>query len=207
MNIRDSYDTWSNQYDEELNRTRDLEALALRETFEGHHCQECLEMGCGTGKNTSWLMNISDHVTAVDFSTGMLNAAKEKIGEGNVSFIQQDLNSAWELGDRHFDLATFSLVLEHIRDLNPIFKKLSRCVKKDGTVYVGELHPYRQYNGSKARFDMDEERHTLTCFTHHISDFTRAASEYGFVLKEMKEYFDDDERSGIPRILVLVFRK
>ena len=41
------------------------------------HLDHCLELGCGTGKNSAWLVT-KGAVTAVDFSEGMLAIAKEK---------------------------------------------------------------------------------------------------------------------------------
>ena len=57
-----------------------------------------------------------------------------------------------------FDLVTFSLVLEHIEDLEPVLAKAANCMHSGATLYNGELHPYKQYAGSKARFDTAEGR-------------------------------------------------
>lgn len=63
---------WSSQYDTDRNRTRDLEALELREALAGQRFRRILEIGCGTGKNTQWLHGICRKCTAVDLSEGML---------------------------------------------------------------------------------------------------------------------------------------
>jgi ubiquinone/menaquinone biosynthesis C-methylase UbiE len=57
MSIQKAYDNWSSQYDNNDNKTRDLEARALQETLAGIQFTNCLEIGCGTGKNTAWLLN------------------------------------------------------------------------------------------------------------------------------------------------------
>ena len=57
MNTREAYNKWSEQYDTNINRTRDLEAVALRKTLSVIPFKRCLEIGCGTGKNTEWLVN------------------------------------------------------------------------------------------------------------------------------------------------------
>ena len=56
MDTRQAYNLWSKQYDENINKTRDLEARAFRETLESYDFKYCLEIGCGTGKNTEWLL-------------------------------------------------------------------------------------------------------------------------------------------------------
>jgi hypothetical protein len=52
MSVRKAYDTWSSSYDTDENKTRDLEAIALRTMLEAIPFENCLEIGCGTGKNT-----------------------------------------------------------------------------------------------------------------------------------------------------------
>jgi hypothetical protein len=87
-----------------------------------------------------------------------------------------------------------------------IFKKAATKLNPGGHVYVGELHPFKQYTGSKARFDTPEGQHVVTCFTHHVSDFIDAANANGFSLVKMAEYFDGDDKNSVPRLLVLLFQ-
>jgi len=98
-------------------------------------------------------------------------------------------------------------VLEHIEDLGPVFKKASKAAKTDGYLYVGELHPFKQYNGTKARFETPEGIHVVDCYNHHLSDFTEAAKKSGFEIVRIMEFFDDKEVKSIPRILTMLFQK
>jgi ubiquinone/menaquinone biosynthesis C-methylase UbiE len=207
MEIKDAYNQWSLIYDTNLNKTRDIEALALREMLKNVSFKSCLEMGCGTGKNTSWLLERSERLVAVDFSPEMLAKAKEKIKSSKVSFIEADITMSWNFISQTFDLITFSLVLEHVHDLNHIFKEAARASHSGSYLYLGELHPFKQYAGTKARFENEEETTVLTCYTHNISDFISAAAANGFELIWLNEYFDDDDRASIPRILSLLFKK
>lgn len=52
MNVQQAYNIWADQYDTNQNKTRDLEGIALREILQDIHFENCLEIGCGTGKNT-----------------------------------------------------------------------------------------------------------------------------------------------------------
>ncbi len=79
MNTQQAYNSWSEQYDTNENKTRDLEAISLREHINGQEFEHCLEIGCGTGKNTAWLITQSKKVLAVDLSEEMLSKAKQKI--------------------------------------------------------------------------------------------------------------------------------
>lgn len=207
MEVKKAYNIWAAQYDTNDNKTRDLEARSLRGALSQIDFQTCLEIGCGTGKNTEWLAAKSTHLTAVDLSEEMLEIAKQKNIADNVEFQLADINNDWTFTDRQYDLITFSLVLEHIENLNNIFKKTSKAIKPGGLVYIGELHPFKQYAGSKARFDTESVQETVNCFNHNISDFTQSAIENGFELVHINEYFDDDDRTNIPRIMTLLLEK
>jgi predicted TPR repeat methyltransferase len=205
METKQAYNTWADQYDYDDNKTRDLEAFALQHTLNNIDFKYVLEIGCGTGKNTKWLFTKATKITAVDFSEKMLAKAKEKNLSDNVQYHHADITKDWSFTNRHYDLITFSLVLEHIDDLNKIFEKASAV--SDDYVYIGELHPFKQYSGSKARFDTEEGQQLIQGFIHHVTDFINAAKQNNFEVVDVNEYFDDDDRSTIPRILTILLRK
>jgi ubiquinone/menaquinone biosynthesis C-methylase UbiE len=205
--VQQAYNSWATQYDTNENKTRDLEARSLRETLATLSFTHCLEIGCGTGKNTVWLMEKAATVTAVDLSEEMLAKAKEKITAAHVQFVQADITQPWTFAAQQYDLVGFSLVLEHIELLSPIMKKVANVLTTGGYLYISELHPFKQYNGSKARFETEAGTQVVTCFNHHVSDFTDAATANGLELITLKEYFDEDDRNNIPRLLTLLFQK
>lgn len=207
MNIKNVYNDWSAQYDTNVNPTRDMEGVALREMLTDFSFERILEIGCGTGKNTAWLVTRAKEVTAVDFSEKMLAKAKEKITSKKVRFVQADVLGAWDFSEGKYDLVTFSLMLEHVEDLGAIFEKVAAVTKPESLVYIGELHPFKQYSGSKARFETAEGTQVLTCFEHHVSDFLSAAFEHNFELIVLNEHFDNVNRTTIPRILTILLRK
>ncbi len=207
MQVREAYDLWSQQYDTSDNRTRDLEAVALRTMLGEVPFTRCLEIGCGTGKNTQWLMTRAQRVTAVDLSEGMLAKAREKITPDTVQFVQADILQPWDFKTGLFDLVTFSLVLEHIEHLVPVLKEAATSLASGGYVYIGELHPFKQYAGTKAHYSTEQGVEVVTCFDHHVSDFLQAARSNGLELLQLSEHFDTDDRSKPPKILSLLLVK
>jgi ubiquinone/menaquinone biosynthesis C-methylase UbiE len=207
MNVKQAYNIWSTQYDSNDNKTRDLEGVALRTTLEGLNLEDCLEIGCGTGKNTVWLITQFNSVTSVDLSDQMLEKAKIKVTSDKVKFIQADILQPWRFATKQYDLVGFSLILEHIEDLESVFVKTVDVLKKDGYIYIGELHPFKQYNGTKARFETEEGLQIVTCFNHHVSDFTQLAHKFGLEIVDVNEYFDDNDRTILPRIFTVLLRK
>ena len=118
--VKDAYNSWAQQYDSNENKTRDLEARSLRETLAPLSFAHCLEIGCGTGKNTVWLMEKAATVTAVDLSEEMLRKAKEKITADDKVDIQNRTTYVADLND----LADADLVIEAIVENLEVKRKL-----------------------------------------------------------------------------------
>lgn len=207
MEVKHAYNVWASQYDSNENKTRDLEGLALRETLDNIPFKSCLEIGCGTGKNTSWLVSRASTVLSVDFSEEMLAVAKAKLSAPGLVYRQADVSLPWTFVDKQYDLVSFSLVLEHIEDLHHIFKEAVNALAPGGHIYIGELHPFKQYTGSKARFETKDGLQIVNCFNHNISDFIQAAAKCNLRIVDVNEYFDDNDRTQLPRILTLLFEK
>jgi ubiquinone/menaquinone biosynthesis C-methylase UbiE len=207
MNNQQAYNQWSNTYDEVKNKTRDLEGIALRARIFQAKFEAVLELGCGTGKNTEYLQTLANQLIAADFSTEMMEKAKEKIKANNVQFQQIDIREIWRFKKNQFDLITCSLILEHIENIDFIFQQAQTVLKKGGIFYVGELHPFKQYAGTKARFDTLEGVFVLECFIHNMSEWLDVAKKNKFECLELKEWFDDDDETMIPRIVSFIFKK
>ncbi len=207
MDPRQAYDFWASLYDTNKNNTRDLEALALKETLADIPFNAVLEIGCGTGKNSGWLLNRCGTLLGVDLSPNMLEQARAKFQGPAVNFLNANINEEWTFATTSFDLVTFSLVLEHIENLAPVFEKTYKALSPGGYVYVGELHPFKQYTGTKARFDTADGRQLVDCFNHHVSDFTMTATRAGFSILQVNEHFDTPDHNEIPRIITILLRK
>jgi ubiquinone/menaquinone biosynthesis C-methylase UbiE len=149
MNIQNAYNEWSEIYDSNTNLTRDLDQKVTQDLLGNLQFDSILELGCGTGKNTAFLSQIGKRVHALDFSLGMIEKAKEKIKKDNVHFSIADLTKRWPCEDEDYDLITCNLVLEHIKDLPHIFSEASRVLKVKGKFFINELHPFKQYQGTK----------------------------------------------------------
>lgn len=207
MSVQKAYNDWSTSYDTDQNLTRDLDQSVLREALADVHFKSVLELGCGTGKNTAFLAQISDRVHALDFSEGMVAKARDKVRAGNVRFSIADLTKKWPCEEASFDLVVCDLVLEHIEDLSIIFSEASRVLKTKGKFMINELHPFRQYDGKKARFTRGEAVTEIEAFIHNISDFTDAASEQGFTLVRLNEWWHTADQDKPPRLVSFLFEK
>lgn len=206
MSIEKAYDHWSEQYDTNKNRTRDLDKIATQTVLAHLDFDNVLELGCGTGKNTQWLIEKTKKILSIDFSENMLNIAREKIKSQKVEFRKADITKQWSWAQQEFELITCNLILEHISELEPVFEKASSQLNSGGHFFVSELHPFKQYKGTKARFESKNGRIELETYTHHISDFTTAAKKAGFIIDRIDEWFDEDQRHT-PRLISFLFQK
>lgn len=205
MHVADAYTAWSATYDADANRTRDLDADVTRGALGARRVRSLLEIGCGTGKNTALYAGIADRVLAVDFSAGMLATARRKIDAPNVRFAHADLTARWPCDDASVDLVACNLVLEHVEHLPPVFAEAARCLGAGGAFFVSELHPFRQYEGTQARFvDAGDETVHVPAFVHHVSDFLDAAAHAGLSVVALREWWHADDVNRPPRLLTLL---
>ena len=205
MSIQDAYNEWSDIYDSNINRTRDLDAQVTRLLLKGRRFPSIVEIGCGTGKNTEFLAEIGDAVLAFDFSEKMLAKARQKVTASHVRFEQADITQPWNCKDNSFDLITCNLVLEHIQDLNHIFAQAARTLRSRGQFLINELHPFKQYGGTKARFERGADVVEVDVFIHHISEFMNAAKAHGLTLVKFDEVWHGDDAGKPPRLASFVF--
>ncbi len=207
MNIQQAYTDWSDTYDQDRNLTRDLDAIVTKEILANLRCQSILEIGCGTGKNTALLARIGRQVLAIDFSPGMIEKAREKLSLANVTFNAADITHAWPGKDQSFDLVVCNLVLEHVSDLFFIFAQAFRVLRLGGRFFVSELHPFRQYLGTQAKFQRNQVTTQIPAFVHHISDFIDAGATNNLALCTMKEWWHEEDKDKPPRLISFMFQK
>jgi ubiquinone/menaquinone biosynthesis C-methylase UbiE len=205
IKTKDAYNSWAKTYDTVINKTRDLDALVSQTVLANIKAKRMIELGCGTGKNTPFFLTKCDELLAVDFSKEMLAIAKEKITADTVQFKQADITKKWAFGKAQ--LITCNLILEHIEDINFTFEQAAKSLNKKGHFFICEYHSFRQYQGKGARFEQNGKELTVEYFVHHISDFCEAAKRNGFILNDLQEWFDDDNRTQIPRLASFLFQK
>jgi len=203
--IIDNYNVWAYQYDNNINLTRDLDKTVTRESLSNIDYFKVLELGCGSGKNTEWLITKADKLVGLDFSKNMLDLARKKISSKKVIFINADLNEKWPVNNNSFDLATINLTLEHIEILDHIFNSLFMKLTQGGKCFVCELHPKKQLAGSRAQFKKNGIDIVLDVFQHSDEDYIQSAKKAGFNLLAKEDWYDNEK--DIPRLISFLFEK
>ena len=206
-----AYDSWSASYDDDRNLTRDLDAYVLRQAPLGVDGADVLELGCGTGKNTVWLVARARSVVALDFSGGMLARARERIGAApHVRLVQQDVRNPWPIPDESVDAVIGNLVLEHVADLAPVYAEAARVLRRGGRLWLCELHPERQRRGGQAHFTdggSGEIVH-VAAHLHTVSEYVNGGIAAGLELRQLGEWVEDGAAEGAPpRLLSVLFHR
>jgi ubiquinone/menaquinone biosynthesis C-methylase UbiE len=210
IGIAAAYDRWSETYDTDPNRTRELAGEVLHQVELAIAGSDIVEIGCGTGLNTEWLVTQAASLTAIDFSEKMLRHAATRVQNPKARLIQHDVRTAWPLADDAADLIVAMLILEHVEYLKPVFAEAARVLRPNGKLFVCELHPMRQLMGGQAQFSNTQtgERELVAAFLHNVSDFLNVGLAAGFEVRRLDEWRDPgSDSNSIPRLLSLLLTK
>ena len=208
--VAQAYDRWSRRYDDDHNATRDLDARIVRQSPLRVAGAGVLELGCGTGKNSEWLAAQARELVALDFSPGMLDVARRRVRAAHVRFVEHDITRPWPVAPATMDLVVGNLVLEHVRDLRPVYTEAARVLRPGGQLFVCELHPYRQLRGGQAHFEDTEtaEIVPVTAFQHSVSEYVNGAIDAGFTVRALGEHLEENASAdAAPRLLSVLFER
>lgn len=208
--VAQAYDRWSRRYDDDHNATRDLDARVVRQSALQVAGARVLELGCGTGKNSQWLAAHARELVALDFSPGMLDVARRRVRAAHVRFVEHDITRPWPVSDASIDLVVGNLVLEHVRDLGPIYAEAARVLRAGGQLFLCELHPYRQLRGSQAHYEDDETNRIVpvTAYRHSVSEYVNGGVVAGLVLRTLGEHVEESAPPDAPpRLLSVLFER
>lgn len=94
-----------------------------------------LDVGCGSGDKSAYMIEKGLNVTGVDFSEKMIEIAKREVPKGE--FHVMDINKLDDL-NKEFDGIFARAVLLHIpkKEIPIILSKLKNCIKDHGYLYI-----------------------------------------------------------------------
>lgn len=130
------YKLWSPVYDKFFNSGQFLEArkkIFQEDKFIKN--QNILFVGVGTGADLELIHHKKLNITAIDYSTEMLEKAKAKFKGSTIQFLKMDAQDM-SFKDNHFDLVVGSLILSVVPNADKCFKEMVRVLKLNGEMII-----------------------------------------------------------------------
>jgi len=202
LSTREGYDLWAAVYDQDGNPLIALDAREVPRVLGDVRGLRIADIGCGTGRHALWLAAAGANVTALDFSTAMLAQARAKPGASCITFVRHDVAASLPFRDAAFDRVLCSLVIDHIADLDGLFRELKRICTPQGCVVISVMHPAMMLRGIQARFTDPAtglETRPRSC-PNQIADYVMALTRAGLRFDHMSEHcVDDAVAAAFPR--------
>lgn len=102
------------------------------------HCENALEIGCGTGRFARVLGERCKRVVGIDVSPEMIRVAQERsAGVGNIEFELADA-MRWEFPKAHYDFVCSIATLHHLEQ-RELLIKIKEALKPGGVLVVLDL--------------------------------------------------------------------
>lgn len=207
LEVQAAYDLWAATYDATDNPMLQAATFALAAELSGVKGQDCLEFGCGTGRNLALMAGAGARtVTGLDLSTAMLDVARVRNGQVSSlkwSLLQHDMATVPPLPGASANFILFALALEHINDLAAPLTQARRLLRKDGKIRIVEIHPFMSLNGAAAHFSDGDTTITMPTFPHQFEAWIRVFEKAGLVIDTIQEWrtkdFGDDASAKLAR--------
>ena len=149
-----------------------------------------LDIGCGTGRTTAILKNLSNSYIGLDYSLEMIESCKERFK--NVKFIHGDVrNMSKEFKDQECDFIMFSFngldSINHADRLQGLLE-IYRVLKRDGLFVFSSHNRNHRYAISRPKMKLSmtpgKLMKNINNFSKSMCNFIRNKSSQQF----MKEY-------------------
>jgi malonyl-CoA O-methyltransferase len=205
LDIEAAYDRWAPTYDTYDNPMVYAANAALTVGLGGVKGLDCLEFGCGTGRNLAAMASAGARtVTGFDLSRHMLAQAHLRNQDAPAmawTLVHHDINAPAPLPSASANFILFSLTLEHIREVAVPLMQARRLLRRYGTIRIVEIHPFMSLNGDAAHFKDGDQDITMPTFPHQFQDWFKAFEKTGLVMEDMREWPASDFGPAAPEKL------
>lgn len=187
--VRSGYDLWARHYDATSSPLLALDREHAMAHLAAAPGEVILDAGCGTGRHLAALRDAGARGVGVDFSHGMLRAARDSLGR--LPLVAADLDSRLPFAPRTFDAVLCSLVSEHLRKPGRFFHEARRLLKPGGRLVFSAFHPEMAAAGVEANFQLDGVEYRLGAELHTTDDFLTSMQVAGLRAVQVSEYAPD----------------
>ncbi len=168
--------------------------ISLLGEVAGHRV---LEVGCGAGALTTWLVDHGATVTAFDASDRMVKLTANAVGDRANLFVADLSQPLAFVEDHSFDFIVASLVMHYVRDWQHAFREFHRMLAPGGVVVFSTHHPAMDWSHSlddyfaikqvTERWQKGSVDFDITFWRRPLTAMTTAISSSGFLIEQLVE--------------------
>lgn len=134
------FDDFADRY-ARFNRLRDRLAPQIRDWLQSQlpGGGRAVDLGCGEGLHTRWLVDRYGEVLAVDVSDRMLALARVEAAHPRIRYERRGVQEVTPETDGRFDAVLSVHTLHHVGPLPEVFAHLRRLVAPGGRIVVADI--------------------------------------------------------------------
>lgn len=133
--VQDTYNQIASKYADEY--FHDMSDVSLLDAFLSYLPKKSfiVDVGCGPGNNTKYMMDAGYKVEGIDFSDAMIKVAEQKVPDA--SFKIMDMRDML-YKDKSVDglVALYSLIHIHSKEIPTTLQEFNRVLKTGGYVFI-----------------------------------------------------------------------
>ena len=179
------------------------------------------DIGCGNGYIARNLSRKGAHVYASDISSKLIDIAIDKSKGLDIEYLVHDATDFTNYKSSQFDIVILNTVVNYIKNLDKLFKGISKVLKKDGKCVIATNHflrpvyPYSDWiigeiDGKKTLFTKVthylktikkvvvsgwDNKIKIKLYNRPLNIYVNTLSKYGLYLERVEE----PESSGFAR--------
>jgi SAM-dependent methyltransferase len=167
-----------------------------------------LDLGCGYGWHCIYAKEQgAKNVIGIDLSKKMIDKAKENSKELSIEYYQMPVENI-EFKNEQFDIVFSSLTFHYIQDLEVVFRKINKFLKKGGSFVFSMEHPvftskaeqdwFKDEKGNLLHWPVDNYQdegvrqtnflgHKVIKYHRTVASILNSVIDSGFAIKQISE--------------------
>lgn len=139
---------WKNALEEhkgeKLDFIDDIWLLKYKDIFKKVNVGKALDLGCGLGQYTNFLLNSGFETVSADISNDILNKVKDD--NPDTEIVNLDMSKTLPFPDNSFDLVFANLSIHYFdkETTENLLKEIKRILKNDG-YFIGSVNSSKTY--------------------------------------------------------------
>lgn len=163
-----------------------------------------VDAGCAAGWYTKWLLEKGAEVTAVDFSSSMIEMTRKRVGD-RAEIVRADLNEPLNfLGNNTKDIVLSSLTLHYLKDWTLVMSEFHRVLVRGGLLIFSVHHPFMDFTVFQRdnyfltelledEWDTQQGKVKVQFYRRPLNQIISAVVDAGFVIEKLLEPMPTEE--------------